>query len=129
MAMGWVEFSPAASPFDLAVTRDGRAVYDLTITVSDLPVPSSLGSYSHFEGWLATLKLDAMRDLGPVQNGSPLAHPRRLEQVSWCSYLRKRPRPAEVGAGPIVLVGRSPSSLSVQSLAGHPFYNTGQPPD
>ena len=127
MAMGWVEFSPAASPFDLAVTRDGRVVYDLTITVSDLPVPSSLGSYSHFEGWLATPKLDAMRDLGPVQNGSPLRT--RADWNKFLVFVSAEATPVrQKWAGPIVLVGRSPSSL-MQSFAGHPFYNTGQPPD
>src|SRR5208283_4294291 len=36
-ASGWVELVPATSPFGLAASRDGRIVYDLDITVADLP--------------------------------------------------------------------------------------------
>jgi hypothetical protein len=126
LASGWVELSPAASPFGVAVSRDGRIIYDLAIVVKDLPPASALGPYSTYEAWLATPKLDLVRDLGPIQNGVAIRG-----QAEWNKFTvlvtAESPPIRQKWTGAVVLVGRSPSSL-MQSFAGHPFYNTGQAP-
>ena len=125
-ASGWVELRPAASPFGLAATRDGRTIYDIDITVADLPAPSSLGSYTVYEAWLATPKLDLIRDLGPISVGVPLH-----AQVDWNKFtvlVSAESAPVRSRwSDAVALVGRSPSSL-MQSFAGHPFYKTGEAP-
>jgi len=109
------------------VTRDGRIVYDLAITVSDLPLPASFGPYTGYEAWLATPKLDAIRDLGPIHKGGTIQ-----ATVNWNKFLvvvSAESTPVQrKWTGPILLVGRSPSA-AMHAFAGHTFYNTGQPPD
>ena len=125
-ASGWVELIPAPSPFGLDASRDGRIVYDLDITISGLPAPSSFGSYAVYEAWIATPKLDLVRDLGAITIGAPLH-----AQVDWNKFTvlvsaESTPIHGKWGDA-IVLIGRSPSSL-MQSFAGHPFYKTGEAP-
>ena len=125
-ASGWVELVPAASPFGLAVSRDGRIVYDLDITVTDLPVPSSLGPYTLYEAWLTTPKLDLIKDLGAIRSGVPLH-----AQVDWNKFtviVSAESAPVRARwSEAVALVGRSPSA-TMQSFAGHPFYKTGEAP-
>lgn len=128
LATGYVELAPARSPFGLAVTKDGHVAYDLDITVKDLPAPSTLGAFSSYHAWLSTPNLDVVKHLGVVANDSPLR-----AQADWNKFtivVSAEPASASTAhwKGAIVLVGRSPSSL-MQSFAGHPFYNTGMPPD
>jgi hypothetical protein len=125
-AVGSVVLTPSASPFGLAVTRDGTFTYDLDIQADDLPPASSLGAYTTYEAWVATPKLDVVRDLGAIENGHVLhAH------AGWNKFTvfvtAEAPPIGNKWNGAIVLVGRSPSSM-MQSFAGHPFYNTGQAP-
>jgi hypothetical protein len=126
VAVGSVVLTPSASPFGLAVSRDGTFNYDLDIQADDLPSASSLGAYSTYEAWVATPKLDMVRALGVVENGHVLhAH------ADWNKFTvfvtAEAPPIGKKWSGAVVLVGRSPSSL-MQSFAGHPFYNTGQAP-
>ena len=71
-AVGSVVLTPSASPFGLAVSRDGTFNYDLDIQVDDLPEASALGAYTTYEAWVATPALDMVRDLGAVENGHVL---------------------------------------------------------
>ncbi len=125
-ASGWVQLSPAPAPFGLAVTHDGRFVYDLDIMVTDLPAPSSLGPYTMYEAWLTTPKLDLIKDLGAISSGVPLR-----AQADWNKFtviVSAEAAPVHARwSEAIVLVGRSPSA-TMQSFAGHPFYKTGEAP-
>jgi hypothetical protein len=127
LASGWVELAPAPSPFGVGVTDDGRIVYELDITVHDLPPAASLGAYATYEAWLATPDLALVRRLGTVRNDTPLR-----ARADWNKFtVVVSAEPGAVGArwrGAVVLSGRSPSSL-MQSFAGHSFYNTGMPPE
>jgi len=124
-AGGWVQMAPSVSPFSVAVLRDGKLIYDLDITVHDLPPVSYLGSYTGYEAWLATPNLDVVRKLGAIRNDSTLH-----VDADWNKFtVIVSAEPAKAGqkwSGAIVLVGRSPSSL-MQNFADHPFYNTGTP--
>ena len=125
-ARGWVQLVPAVSPFSIAVSRDGRIVYDLEITVHGLPPVSYVGDYAGYEAWLATPNLDVVRRLGTIHNDSTLH-----ADADWNKFtVIVTAEPAKVGqkwSGAVVMVGRSPSSL-MQSFADHPFYNSGAPP-
>ena len=128
LASGYVELAPARSPFGLAVTKDGHIAYDLAITVHNLPAPWTLGAFSSYHAWLSTPNLDVVEHLGVVVNDSVLR-----AQADWNKFtIVVTAEPAATSTkhwkGAIVLVGRSPSSL-MQSFVGHPFYNTGMPPD
>ncbi len=127
LASGWVELAPAQSPFVIGVSKDGHIVYDLDVNVHDLPPAALLGAYTSYHAWLATPNLGVVRSLGPITNDTPLR-----AKADWNKFtVIVSAEPAPVGAhwrGAIVLVGRSPSSL-MQSFAGHPFYNTGMPPE
>jgi len=124
-ASGWVELVPAQSPFGVATTRDGRLVFDLDITVTDLPAASDLGPYTRYEAWLTTPKLDLIHDLGSIENGKPIH-----AQADWNKFTIIVS--AEAAAAPhkwssaIALIGRSPSSL-MQSFASHPLFSTPEP--
>ena len=125
-AVGSVVLTPSASPFGLAVSRDGTFNYDLDIQVDDLPVASALGAYTTYEAWVATPALDMVRDLGAVENGHVL-HAKAAWNKFTVFVTAEAPPIGKKWNGAVVLVGRSPSSL-MQSFAGHPFYNTGQAP-
>jgi hypothetical protein len=127
LASGWVELAPAPSPFGIGVAEDGRIVYDLDVTVHNLPPAASLGAFTTYEAWLATPDLRLVRPLGAVANDSALrarADWNKFTVVVSAEAARLGPR----WRGAVVLVGRSPSSL-MQSFAGHSFYNTGMPPE
>jgi hypothetical protein len=124
-ASGWVELAPSQSPFGVAATSDGRLVYDLDITATDLPAASDLGAFTHYEVWLTTPKLDVVRDLGPLQNNVTLhAH------ADWNKFtIIVSAEPTPVGrkwGTSIALIGRSPSSL-MQSFASHPLFSVPEP--
>ena len=125
-ARGWVELTPAVSPFSISVSQDGRIVYDLEITVHGLPPVSYVGDYAGYEAWLTTPNLDVVRRLGTIHNDSTIHG-----SADWNKFtVIVTAEPAKVGqkwSGAVVMVGRSPSSL-MQSFADHPFYNSGAPP-
>ena len=127
LASGFVAIAPSASPFGLAATKDGRVLYDLDINVHNLPPAFTLGAFTTYHAWLATPNLETVHHLGVVANDTALR-----ANADWNKFtVVITAEAATVGQhwrGPTVLVGRSPSSL-MQSFAGHPFYNTGMPPD
>jgi hypothetical protein len=118
---------PATSPFGIAVSREGRIVYDLSIVTAGLADPSTLGSYTVYEAWLTTPRLEPVTDLGPIRPGEPLR-----ARADWNKFTiivsaeAAAPVNQKRWAGPVVLIGRSPSSL-MQSFVTHPLYNIPEP--
>ena len=70
-ASGTVTMGRVSTPFSVAVSTNGRHAYDMTISVKDLPEPSTLGSYTTYVAWATTPVLDPMIKLGEVGNGVP----------------------------------------------------------
>src|ERR1044071_7711902 len=68
-ASGSIALLPAASPFGIAVTADGRTRYKLSATIAGLPDPRSLGDYTVYVAWAYTVALDSAVKLGQVRNG------------------------------------------------------------
>ena len=68
-ASGYVELTPSASPFGVAVTVDGHHRFDLTLHAGGLPDAAALGDYSGYVAWATTPRLRPVVNLGPVANG------------------------------------------------------------
>jgi hypothetical protein len=122
---GTIELKPEMSPFGLALTPEGRPIYNATVTVKNLPSPSSLGPYAAFVVWLATPSLDQMQNLGPITNDKPITA--RVDFVKMMYMVTAEPAENVKGdkfsSGAIVLVGRS-ASARVQNMAGCDIYDT-----
>ncbi|MBI4420293.1 MAG: hypothetical protein HY560_05660 [Gemmatimonadetes bacterium] len=120
-AAGTIELKPVMSPFGVGITVDGRYLYDATVTVQNLPDPSSLGPYTTYVVWLATPSLDKLRNLGPITPGTSLTA--RVDFIKMMYMVTAEANAkGEKWAGPILLVGRS-SSARVQNLAGCDIYD------
>ena len=79
-ASGYVDLTPAASPFGASVTVDGHHRFDLTLHAAGLPDPAALGDYDGYVAWATTPRLRPVRNLGPVANGSTLLGPVDLDK-------------------------------------------------
>ena len=121
VAGGSIELKPLMSPFGVSVTTSGNYIYDATITVKNLPAPSSLGPYTVWVVWVATPSLDKIRNLGAITPGQPITA--RVDFTKMM-YMVSAEQNATLDRfkGQLVLVGRS-SSARVQNLAGCDIYD------
>ncbi len=124
-ARGHATLQYAASPFGIAVLADGVSSYDVRFDLSGLPEPASLGGYTAYVAWVATIDLKEWRRLGTVRNGvTVLGHAEHNKflvviTAEADSFAARR-------AGPTILHGPSPSTW-LQSLLTHPLFR-GLPP-
>ena len=109
-ATGVVELSRPWSPFGVTVTAEGRHRYELTAWIAGLPDPVALGPYTTYVAWATPLALDPVVKLGEVSNGR-----NDLGEVAFNKYLLLITAEASPDVsqrtGPLVIRGRSPSSL------------------
>lgn len=124
-AQGHARLLFAPSPFGVAVTVDGRAVYDVRVDASGLPDPASLGAFSTYVAWAASTDLTEWHRLGVVNNGSTV-----VGQIELNKFLlvitAEADSTSRMHAGPTVLHGTSPSGW-LQSFLSHPLFR-GLPP-
>jgi hypothetical protein len=110
----------AHSPFGIAVTADGRSVYDVQLTLSGLPEPSTLGAYKAYVAWGVTTDLGQWRRLGAVTNGTST-----VGQIEFNKFLlviaAESDSAATKHAGAIALSGTSPSGW-LQTFLSHPMF-------
>ena len=110
----------AESPFGVAVTADGRASYDVRLSVSGLPEPSTLGPYKAYVAWGVTTDLKQWRRLGPVGNGEST-----VGTVDFNKFLlvvaAESDSAATKHSGPVALSGTSPSGW-LQTFLSHPLF-------
>jgi suppressor of ftsI len=109
-ASGTAVLRPEPSPFGLAVTRDGRVLSRIVLTLSGLPEPATLGPYRTFVAWATTPDLDPVIPLGAVANGRTVTGSIALERFIIMVSAERSAR-AKVRSGPLVLRGSSPSQL------------------
>ena len=110
----------AESPFGVAVTADGHASYDVELTISGLPEPSSFGAYASWVAWGVTPDLKQWRRLGAVGNGSSTVG--RVEFNKFMLVIAAEPDSlAAKHTGPIALSGTSPSGW-LQTFLSHPLF-------
>ena len=126
-ASGVALLSPARSPFGLALTRDGRVIFDVSFTASGLPAPSTLGRFDSYVLWAARDDLGEMQELGVIKSGQSLT-----SRVSYNKFLIVVTAEGGGGAtaskwsGPIVLRGFAPSAL-LENFSGKTMFNGGMP--
>ena len=119
-AKGTARLLWAQSPFGVTVTADGRASYDVQLTLTGLPEPSTLGPYRSYVAWAATTNLDKWYPLGAVKNGSSTVGKIELNKFMLVITAEASATPAE-RKGPTVLHGISPSGW-LQSMITHPLF-------
>ena len=109
-ARGLVRLKRVSSPFGVTVTADGHHIHELIAWLDGLPDPSSLGPYTRYVAWATPLELEPVVPLGEVRNGD-----NSLGRVAFNKYLilisAEGSGSLEARNGPLVLRGRSPSSL------------------
>jgi hypothetical protein len=110
----------AESPFGVAVTADGRARYDIQVTTTNLPVPSTLGDYTSYVAWEVSTDLSAWRRLGVVRNGRTTVGQAELNKFLFV-ITAEADSTATTHAGPTILHGHSPSGW-LQSFLTHPLF-------
>jgi hypothetical protein len=119
------ELMYAHSPFGIAVTPDGRALYDIKLTTSGLPEPSTLGRYTTYVAWASTPDLKQWAKLGKVTNGTTT-----VGSVEWNKFLfvvsAEASDTVSSETGPTVLHGTSPSGY-LQTFLGHGLFRVPQP--
>jgi hypothetical protein len=119
-AQGSARLVFAESPFGVAVTTDGHASYDVQLTVSGLPEPSTLGAYKAYVAWGVTTDLKQWRRLGAVANGKSTVG--RVEYNKFMLVIAAESDSlVEKHAGPVVMSGTSPSSF-LQMFLSHPMF-------
>lgn len=119
-AQGTARLVFAPSPFGVTVTADGRSSYDVQLSLTGLPDPTTLGPYSAYVAWVTTTNLDQWHRLGAVGNGSST-----VGQVEYNKFLlvitAEKDSAVTEHKGPTVLHGISPSGW-LQSLVTHPLF-------
>jgi hypothetical protein len=124
-AKGHARLVFAASPFGVAVTADGRAIYDVQVEVSGLPDPSTLGAYTQYVAWAVTTDLSRWERLGMITNGNNTVGHATLNKFLF--VITAEPAAARgAHTGPTALHGTSPSGW-LQSFLSHPLFR-GIPP-
>jgi hypothetical protein len=121
-ASGQARLIYAASPFGVAVTADGHARYDIQVTASGLPAPSTLGSYTTYVAWQASPDLSTWTRLGAVTNGKTTVGATDLNKFLFVITAEASALP-ETHHGPTVLHGTSPSGW-LQSFLTHPLFRS-----
>jgi hypothetical protein len=111
----------AQSPFGIASTADGHAVYNIQITTTGLPAPSSLGAaYTTYIAWAVTSDLNTWTRLGTIANGVSTVGPVDMNKFLVVVTAEASPT-SSTHDGPTVLHGSSPSAW-LQSFISHPMF-------
>ena len=109
-ATGQVELGRVAGPFGIAVTADGHIRHALTFDIEGLPPAGSTGEGSAYIAWVTTPTFDPIVKLGQVGNGRVRLGEARFNKFTVLVTLEASVD-VSARAGPLVLRGRSPSSL------------------
>jgi FtsP/CotA-like multicopper oxidase with cupredoxin domain len=108
-ASGLVELGHVPGPFTVAVTPDGRPRHRLTVSLSGLPAPGSLGKYRAYVAWVAPPSMHPIQRLGEIVDGRADLGTVELEKFVFLVTAEESGRVKEP-AGRIVLRGQSPST-------------------
>jgi len=120
MASGSARLIYATSPFGVAVTPIGHARYDVRLTVTGLPDPSTLGEYTTYLAWEVSTDLKRWNPLGRVGNGESTVGTADLDKFLLV-VTAEASDSVRTRSGPTVLHGNSPSSW-LQSFLTHPLF-------
>ena len=119
-ARGTARLVFAESPFGVTVTADGHASYDVRLSLSGQPEPSTLGPYKAYVAWGVTTDLKQWRRLGPVGNGESTVG--TVDFNKFLLVVAAEPDSAAAKhAGAVALSGNSPSGW-LQTFLSHPLF-------
>jgi hypothetical protein len=119
-AQGHARLRFAPSPFGVAVTADGRASYDVAITLTSLPAPAELGRYAAYVAWAVSPDLAQWIRLGTVGDGTSTVG--RVELNKFLLVITAEAQAdGTTHTGPVLLRGFSPSTF-LQSFLSHPLF-------
>lgn len=110
----------AQSPFGATVTADGHAAYDVRITASSLPDPSTLGAFHAYVAWMVSPDLVTWQPLGAVTNGTTTVGRATMNKFLLVITAEPSATPTK-HVGPTVLHGTSPSGW-LQTFLTHPLF-------
>jgi len=116
---------PAPSPFGVTLTPDGHPVFDITVSVQNLPPARALGG-AHYAAWATTQDLIDADFIGIIAPDG-----KATGKVAWNKYIvlvSIEPDPVpKHWTGAVVLRGFSPSTY-LANYASHPLFLGGMPP-
>jgi hypothetical protein len=122
---GTATLIPAPSPFGLTLTADGHPIFDVTVSVQNLPNPASVGG-TEYVAWATTQDLTDANNLGVI--GKDL---KTQGKVAWNKYIvlvtAEKPPIGDHWKGTVILRGFSPSTY-LTNYASHPLFLGGMPP-
>lgn len=106
-----LELLPVPSPFDVAVTRDGNARYQIVISIAGLPtrVAHDDTAPATYVAWMTTMDLDSVVKLGPVSGGQTVLGETTRDQFR-ILISAERSAASRSRTGPLVFRGTSPGS-------------------
>jgi suppressor of ftsI len=106
---GHADLSRVPGPFTVAVTPDGRGIYEPVVTVEGLPAPGSLGRYTVFVAWVMPPTMYPAIKLGVISNGTTTVHEFALDPFVMLITAEPNANVAEPGTR-VVLRAGSPST-------------------
>ena len=119
-AQGTARLIFADSPFGIAVTADGKSSYNVQLSLTGLPEPSTIGEYRSYIAWAATTDLKKWHRLGAVRNGNSTVGTAE-ENKFLLVITAEADSTVREHKGPTVLHGISPSAW-LQSFITHPLF-------
>lgn len=117
---GYLRIAP--SPFDIAVTKSGKLIYNLELTINGLLPPASLGPYQSYIVWITTPKLDRTEKLGALPDDGKFKATVSSMNKFILMITAEPSANIEKRSGPIVLRGISPSGL-LEPFQNHELFN------
>ena len=108
-ASGVFELETPSTPFGVAVTAEGVPRHTPVVTLSDLPPASSLGAYSTYVAWAASIAFGDEVRLGEVRNGTTRLGELAMLQFRVLITAEASATPTR-RSGPLVMRGTSPSA-------------------
>ncbi len=122
---GLATLVPAPSPFGITVTPDGHPIFDVTVTVQNLPPPQANGG-TQYVAWATTQDLTDADRIGVIGHDQ-----KAVGKVAWNKYIvlvtAEGATVPEHWKGPVVLRGFSPATY-LTNYASHPLFLGGMPP-
>ena len=108
-ASGAAELLRVPTPFGVAVTADGRHMWNVRVTVAGLPEPATLGAFRTFVAWAASPTFERWERIGELRGGTATG------RVALNSFLVLVSAESDAGGaerrGRLVLRGASASTL------------------
>jgi suppressor of ftsI len=108
-ASGLVELGHVPGPFTVSVTPDGRPRHRLTVAVTGLPRPGSLGKYRTYVAWVTPPAMHPIQRLGELADGRADLGVVELEKFVFLVTAEASGRVKEP-TGRVILRGQSPST-------------------